>query len=626
MKNRKTLFSAALIFALVFLIFPAFRGEKPTKLVEKITSSHQEKSIFKLSEKLQRRLLAASGKESFNLWVYFKDKGPVSRSPLSLKKNLRLVRQSLSPHSIWRRSKVRQESSLVDSLDLPLFTPYTEEVKSRVLKVRTVSRWFNAMSVKATASQAFAVSRLPFVRKIDLVATFHRKKQPASPVPPAAEAEKADFPLNYGKSFAQLDQINVIPLHRLGYSGQGVRVCLLDTGFRKSHEAFKQAHLLAEWDFVNGDGDVSYDPLDPDDYSDSHGTGTWSILGGYMPGEIIGPAYGADFILAKTETTRFEDQIEEDFWVAGIEWAESLGAEVVSSSLGYTDWYTFNDLDGQTAVTTIAANRAVELGVVVVNAAGNSRNDAWGHIIAPADGFKVIAVGAVDAEGKIASFSSPGPTADGRIKPEVCARGVGNWLASNLEDGRDYYRSGDGTSFSTPLVAGVAALILEAHRDWTPAQVYEVLKSTASRSENPDNDYGWGIVNAFLAAGVDFAFLKLDGYELDDDSSGESSGNGNGVAEPGETLELFLTLRNESSITATTPRIELSSPHPQVDILRAEMDYPSIPPSGRERGQLPFTFSIPAYFKGHHLILHVSIQGPNIIAKTERLRIPVPHY
>lgn len=278
---------------------------------------------------------------------------------------------------------------------------------------------------------------------------------------------------------------------------------MLDTGFRKSHQAFRNARLLAEWDFVNGDGDVQQDLSDPNDYSDAHGTGTWSVLGGFSPGQLFGPAYGADFLLAKTETTSFERPIEEDYWVAGIEWAESLGAEVISSSLGYTDWYTFADMDGRTAVTTRAADRAVSLGVVVVNAAGNERDEPWGHIIAPADGFGVVAVGAVNAGGRIAPFSSPGPTFDGRTKPEVCALGVDDWMAANGADGSDTYGRASGTSFATPLVAGAVALILEAHRDWTPRRVRSALLGTAERNLRPDNNYGWGIIDATSAALVD---------------------------------------------------------------------------------------------------------------------------
>ena len=611
------LFTASLILT--------FRGGIPQKFLKNPVPGNSHHHDYKISERLQHRLLSRSQyNEPLKIWVYLKDKGDDSQH--SLRERLDNVQQSLDKRCLRRRVKVRSDDQIVDYSDLPLFAPYTERVKSRVLKVRTASRWLNALSVEATYPQVMDLAQLHFVRKIDLVATFHRDEPPlpAPTAPPSPRRESLH--LDYGNSFDQLNQINVIPLHQLGYSGQGVVVCLLDTGFRKNHEAFGQATLVAEWDFVNGDGDVAYDPLDPDDYSDSHGTGTWSILGGYTPGKLIGPAYGADFILAKIETTRFEDQIEEDYWVAGIEWAESLGAEVVSSSLGYTDWYTFKDLDGQTAVTTIAANRAVDLGVVVVNAAGNDRNDPWGHIIAPADGFQVIAVGAVDSSGEIAPFSSPGPTFDGRIKPEVCALGVDNWFAAKDQGGKDFYRQGDGTSFATPLVAGVAALILEAHPDWTPLQVYSALTSTASRSSHPDNDYGWGIVNAFLAASLGFALVTFHGYSIDDDTSGVSFGNGNGVVEPGETTELSLTLKNKSRVNATTPHVTLSSPQSSIQVIRGEVDFPSIPPSETRTSGLPFVVKITAYFRSHQAILHVEIQGPNIITRKESIRIPVSRY
>jgi len=398
---------------------------------------------------------------------------------------------------------------------------------------------------------------------------------------------------------------------------------MMDTGFRKSHEVFQHARIIAEWDFVNNDGDVAQDQGDPEDYSDSHGTGTWSVLGGYNPGELIGPAYGADFVLAKTESSIFERPIEEDYWVAGIEWAESLGAEVVSSSLGYTDWYDFSDMDGKTATTTKAANRAVSLGVVVVNAAGNERDDPWAHIIAPSDGFDVIAVGAVDSSGRIASFSSPGPTYDGRIKPEVCALGVDNWVAGNRQDGSDYYRNGSGTSFATPLVAGVTALLLEIHHDWTPLQVRAALLGSASQSTSPDNDYGWGITNASLAANLDFALLKIDDFTIDDDSSGESFGNGNGKVEPGETIEFALTLKNESNTTALPLSALLSFTHQDFKIINSEVSFPSIPPFESRTSQKPFLFRIPASFIGHHVVLRIKLEGSNSIVLEESLRIPV---
>jgi subtilisin family serine protease len=275
---------------------------------------------------------------------------------------------------------------------------------------------------------------------------------------------------------------------------------MMDVGFRKTHQAFRSARIIAERDFVMGDNDVQRNPSDSRDYSDAHGTSTWSLLGGFAPGVLVGPAFGADFILARTEDDRSETPVEEDYWAAGIEWAESLGAEVVSSSLGYTDWYQFKDMDGKTAVTTKAAARAAALGVVVVNAAGNERRNAWGHIIAPADGYDVIAVGAVDATGRIASFSSPGPTADGRVKPEVCAMGVNNFVAtSGLTTGDGTYVRGNGTSYATPLIGGVVALLLEAHRSWTPKDVRNALMKTANNAAAPNNDFGWGVIDAAAA-------------------------------------------------------------------------------------------------------------------------------
>jgi serine protease AprX len=610
--------------ALSILAFLSTQGTSPFPIHGKNHTSHSHHHLQypKITNRLRNTLLSLNQSEkSLIVWIYLKDKGITTQA--SFNKKLLEARHNLKNRCIWRRMKVRSLENLVDYSDLPLFLPYTQKVKSLVNRVRIESRWLNAISAEANISQIHALYRLEFVRKIDLVTSFRRDESLESQGDVATTEDERGLSIDYGSSFAQLDQINVLPLHQLGYSGKGVLVCLLDTGFRKSHEIFEHANLVAEWDFVNNDGDVQQDLLDPTDYTDSHGTGTWSILGGYKPGELVGPAYGADFLLAKTETTIFERPIEEDYWVAGIEWAEALGAEVVSSSLGYTDWYTFEDMNGETAVTTIAANRAVSLGVVVVNAAGNERDDPWGHIIAPADGFDVISAGAVDSSGYISSFSSPGPTYDGRIKPEVCALGVDNWIAGNRDDGSDYYSRGSGTSFATPLVAGVAALLLEIHPDWTPAQVRSALLNTASRSSNPDNDYGWGIVNAALGANLDFALPKLQSFIIDDDSSGESSGNGNGIAESGETIEVHTTLRNESNVTAFSLEGSLTATHPEFGIINSKVTFASLPPFTSGSSERPFVIKIPAFFLGHHAVFRLTVEGINSVTLYESIRITV---
>ncbi len=443
--------------------------------------------------------------QTVRVWVYFKDKGVGDAA--ALRRALAEARAGLRARSLQRRAKTRSAETLVDERDLPVAPSYAAQVQALSTEVRAVSRWLNAVSVEATPAQVRALAGLDCVASLDLVRSF-RRNEPESGRTEAESEDAAAAPPDpipglgpfYGGAYRQVSIMGVPALHTAGLTGRSVIVCLLDVGFRKSHEAFQTARVIAERDFVMKDGNVQRDPTNPLDYSDYHGTACWSLLGGYRPGTLVGPAFGAEFILGKTEDDRSETPVEEDYWAAGIEWAESLGADVVSSSLGYTDWYRFADMNGRTAVTTKAANRATDLGVVVVNAAGNERTNSWGHIIAPADGFDVIAVGAVDGKRRIAGFSSPGPTADGRIKPEICAMGVKNFTAlSSPTSGDAAYAMGNGTSYATPLAAGVVALLLEAHPEWTVAQVREALMSTADQAANPNNDYGWGIINAAAA-------------------------------------------------------------------------------------------------------------------------------
>ena len=298
---------------------------------------------------------------------------------------------------------------------------------------------------------------------------------------------------------------------------------VLDTGFNRVHEAFnnpaRPLRVIAEWDFINNDGNTG---IQAGDNSEQHKHGTWILgtMGAYLPGSMVGAAYDAEFILCKTEDVPTETPIEEDYYVAGLEFIESHGGDVATSSLGYIDWYTQADLNGNTAVTTVAVNVATANGVVCCTAAGNAGHDAdptTSTIGAPADAYNVITCGAVNVTGGIIGFSSSGPTADGRLKPELMACGLSTVTVNSTSV--TGLSGVSGTSLSTPLIAAAAACILQARSDYGVAEIREALFATASRSDaaglHPDPLFieGHGIMRAYEAAarGLRTADLNWDG-------------------------------------------------------------------------------------------------------------------
>jgi subtilisin family serine protease len=433
------------------------------------------------------------------VWVYFRDKGPAPDARLAE------ARALLTPRAQSRRERRLGPPASYD--DLPVVRASVEAVIQGVVRLRHVSRWLNAVSVEATAEQVNALAALPFVERLDVVRRYRSaQNEPVTPVGTASaqSAGQAATPhaFDYGDSFGQLQQIHVPEVHELGLHGEGVVVAVFDAGFSNlAHEVFASTAILAHHDFVNGDEDVA----DGVDHGEgSHGTETLSTLGGFKEGRLIGPAFAASFLLAKTENTDSETPVEEDNWAAAAEWAEALGADVISSSLGYLDFdlgipsYSYVDMNGATAISTLAAALAAERGVVVVNSAGNSGFDPTHNTLgAPADGVRVLSVGAVTSLGERTDFSSVGPTADGRIKPDVAAQGLGVTVAS--PSFVTAYGRAAGTSFSCPLTAGVVALVLQAHPTYTVDQVLSVMRATAGQAAAPDNLLGWGIVNALAA-------------------------------------------------------------------------------------------------------------------------------
>ena len=433
-------------------------------------------------------------------WVFFHDKEVADQASFNPAEH---EFPHLSQRALDRRS-LRGTITGPTYQDLPVPAIYIDEILGADVKVRTVSRWLNAVSVQASSDYIEQLDGNTIVKKTKRIHKVSKRVIKRNTRDDEVYLTDAD----YGESYDQNEQINAVAAHELGFTGTDIWLLMLDTGYYTDHNVFQQERIVAEYDFVQGDSTTSNQDGDPVNQH-NHGTACASAAGGFVDGELRGTAYECKFLLAKTEMLNEEIEAEEDLFVAALEWGEALGADVVSSSLGYLDWYTYeDDLDGQTAITTRGIDYASSLGMVCVTAAGNEGNTGWYHIIAPADADSVISVGAVDAFNVTPSFSSHGPTADGRIKPEVLARGVATFLAGT--DSTTEYISGSGTSFAAPLVAGACALLLEAHPNWTPMMVREALMMTADGNTSPDNTRGFGLIDVMAALDYDFGVVAGD--------------------------------------------------------------------------------------------------------------------
>jgi len=467
---------------------------------------------------------STSGDTVRNVWVFFKDKDKSQqKSPVSPRAELR-----------------RRKAGFRDSEgDRPVSGDYIREVERLGGTLRTTFRWGNAASFSVNPSRLSEISALPFVKSVSPVGTYinkkvddnwggglskSRSKSAAASVPGGYDwhTEAVNVPLAH----------DYIRYNGLGAPGSGVVMAFFDGGFRVDHAAYKRlrdsSQVIAAYDFVDRDTLVA----DPDSVvknqkhpyhgNDRHGSQALSLAAAYAPDIYMGTAFGSSFLLARTENDAIEERAEEDNWLEAVLWADSIGADIISSSLGYRDGHTDStddwkgyQMDGVTTIISQAAIEAIKRGVIVVNAMGNDGNRVSGTLSAPADVDGVVSVGAVTQNRTLSDFSSIGPTSDGdgRMKPEVVAPGSYVPVPEPYSGDRASYTLVNGTSFSTPMVSAIMALILQTHRGISPEAAKKRLYASCSfaMGQNAANNrFGYGIPNAALAVmDSNEIFLKI---------------------------------------------------------------------------------------------------------------------
>lgn len=428
----------------------------------------------------------------------------------------------LSEKAIARRLKY---AIAIDVSDLPVSRGFIDRIEAKGYTVVTKSKWHNAAAVKVPRlSDADSLRRLPFVKQV-LYLGEHRpiKSSRESAVdlnemltvlesrfddPDKKQQSDSVF---YGKTFGQVSMLNVQKLHRLGYRGNNINIAVIDAGFNSVPKLPVFKHLIdshrikSTVDFVQGNDEVYED--------DDHGMAVLSCMAGFIPYQFVGTAPFANYYLLRSEYSTTEMPIEETYWMEAAEYADSCGADLINSSLGYNEFdmaslsHTHRDLNGKTAIISRGAAMAVNKGIIVLNSAGNEGDDEWHTISVPADAAGVITVGGVDAKRNYASFSSVGPTSDKRVKPDVMAQGDNTWVASS----RGVFYQGDGTSYACPVMTGAVACLLQANYSRSPAQILDVLHKSSDRYDAPDKYYGYGVPDLYLAH-----LMLTNDFSLDD--------------------------------------------------------------------------------------------------------------
>lgn len=382
--------------------------------------------------------------------------------------------------------------------DLPVDNSFLKEISALGIKIIYPLKWINSVLIQTSPDKIKAVltnknvKGMYFPFALDSLATKSGNTN-VSPPNPVLNSRLAD--ISYGNSLTQNTQLGTDKMHASGITGKNVLITLLDEGYLNAdvvtylQQVRDQKRIIAT---------LCTSPNRTSVYNEGkHGTNVMSTIAAYVPDKLIGTAFNANFALAQTEEGLTEFPVEEVNWLRGAEWADSLGTDIISSSLGYSTFdnsfynHAYNNLDGKTVLSTLAANWASERGIICVISAGNEGDKAWKYISSPADALDILAVGAVDGKALKASFSSFGPSYDQRIKPDVSAMGQATVLGSITST----IGTGNGTSFSAPLIAGLAAGLIEKFPKKTAKQIMNGIRKSASQSSNPDNNLGYGIPN-----------------------------------------------------------------------------------------------------------------------------------
>lgn len=424
--------------------------------------------------------------------VHFQDKGEKTSW-------VETPERFLSSRSIERRER---QNIPLRVADVPVSDHYLNRLKATGVKVQMTSRWFNYALVWGALPPT--VRQWPEVEKVEEV-----RRGAMSSVGTQAVAGT----LNYGAARNQIEMLKGQKLHLDDFTGKGMLIAVLDGGFAGADTI---AALDSLW--LNGriKGTYSFVFKDTNVFrTGTHGTSVLSVMAAHVPGQIVGTAPDASYLLLNSEDQRSETPIEMDNWLAAAEYADSAGADVINSSLGYTEFddtsdsFTYADMDGQTTLVTRAADAAGARGIAVVVSAGNSGSSPWRHISAPADGDSVLAVGAVDNQKDYVSFSSQGPSADGRVKPDVAAQGA----ITAVVGGDGSLQGAFGTSFSSPIVAGLTACYWQEFPNLSAADVLQNIRRSADQYLQPDSLKGYGVPDfnrARVLSQADWTYERFD--------------------------------------------------------------------------------------------------------------------